>query len=540
MKFFRLLPAICLLLFFGISLPAWGEWQINQVGNGTDWFRDVTVTAGREGSDTIYVYAANHDGYLYEFWWNGTDWEGDTVGASVANKLIGVSVGEGRNNGEMRVYGSCQDSRIYEYYYNGGWQRDTGTDAGAGFYRCTVGFGRGESDGLRIYGANSDDHIYEYHWNGLTYTYDVVDIGTPPNDDIEDVAVGIGRNDSTYRVYAACLNNFLYEYTYEASSWNRIKVDDGKDDYHCVVVGAGRSGNTLNSVFAGHDDGRVYEFTWIGSWNRTDMGQAAGNEKPIRGLSIGHGRNDGVKRVYAGCNDGHTYEYTWNGTDWNWVSIGQASSSGLRGLGVGKGRQSEGLNSIFAASEDNRLYEYLWLTPTPTPTLEYTPTRTGTPTVTVTPTRTATPTITPTATLTITPTRTATPTITLTATSSPVYSATTTATITPTSTISPTPTMTPSLPVITGLDAVVVYPNPFRVEDKAESAVTFKYLPRTAVIRLYDLTGKLVKVIKKDDVSDSATWDLRNRRGTQVASGVYLYVIKSDREEKRGKIVLLR
>ena len=86
----------------------------------------------------------------------------------------------------------------------------------------------------------------------------------------------------------------------------------------------------------------------------------------------------------------------------------------------------------------------------------------------------------------------------------------------------------------------MVYPNPFRVDDKAEFLVTFKYLPRTAVIRLYDLTGKLVKVIKKDDVSDSATWDLRNRRGTQVASGVYLYVIKSDREEKRGKIVLLR
>ncbi|MCK5219145.1 T9SS type A sorting domain-containing protein [bacterium] len=522
MRFVKIRWSIWFLWLFGFSLPAWGEWQINQVGSSTDWFRDVTVTAGRQGSDTIYVYAANHDGYLYEYWWNGTNWQGGSISVATGTDLIGVSVGKGRNNGETRVYSSGWDGRIYEYYYNSGWQRLGGPDAGDGFYRCTVGFGRGESEGLRIYGANSDDYIYEYHWNGLNY--DFVDIGTPPTDDIEDVAVGIGRNDSVYRVYAACIDNRLYEYTYEASSWNRIEVDNGADDYHCVVVGAGRFGSPLNSVFAGHDDGRVYEFTWSGSWNKTDMGQAAGNEKPIRGLSMGDGRNDGVKRVYAGCSDGHTYEYTWNGTEWTWVSIGPASSSGLRGLAVGRGRQSEGLNSVFAASEDHKLYEYLWLIPTPTPTLEHTPTQTGTPTITFTPTFTPTPTIT----LTVTPT------VTLTSTFSPVYSATATATITPTSTI------TPPLPVFSGLDSVVVYPNPFRVDDKAESLVTFKYLPGTVVIRLYNLTGKLVNVIRKDDLSDSAEWDLRNRQGSQVASGVYLYVIKSGREERRGKLVLLR
>ncbi len=413
MKFFRLLLAICLPLFFGISLPAWGEWQINQVGTGTDWFRDVTVTAGRQGSSIIYVYAANHDGYLYEFWWNGTAWEGGSISTATGNDLIGVSVGEGRNDGEMRIYGSCWDGRMYEYYYTGGgWQRQSSSDVGDGFYRCTVGYGRGESEGFRIYGANYDYHIYEYHWNGVTFAYDLVDIGTAPGDDVEDVEVGIGRNDGIYRVYVPCLDTCLYEYTYAASSWNRIEVDNvGGDDYHCVVVGAGRSGSLLNSVFAGHDDGKVIELTWNGAaWIKTEMGQVSGNEKPIRGLSIGDGRNDGVERVYAGCSDGSTYEYTYNGTAWSGVSMGQASTSGLRGLGVGKGRQSEGLNSIFAASEDNRLYEYLWLTPTPTPTLEHTPTRTGTPTFTFTPTRTATPTITPTATLTHTPSRTATPT----------------------------------------------------------------------------------------------------------------------------------
>ncbi len=529
MKFLKLRWSIWFLWFFAFSLPAWGEWQINQVGNSTDWFRDVTVTAGREGSSTIYVYAANHDGYLYEYWWNGTDWEGNTVGASVVDKLIGVSVGKGRNDDKMRVYGSCWNGQIYEYYYNGSaWQRLIGTDAGDGFFRCTVGFGRGESGGFRIYGANSDKHIYEYHWNG--FNYDLVDIGTPPNDDIKDVEVGIGRNDSTYRVYAASLDNWVYEYTYEASSWNRTEVDNGGDDYHCVVVGAGGSVSPQNSVFAGHDDGRVYEFTWTGSWSRTDMGQAAGNEKPIRGLSIGDGRNDGVKRVYASCSNGHTYEYTWNGTGWSEVSIGQASTSSMRGLGVGRGRQSEGLNSIFAASEDHRLYEYLWLTPTLTMTPEHTPTRTGTPTFPSTPTFTATPTITPTAT----------PTITLTSTFSPVCSSTATATITPSATITPTLTITPSRTVYSGLDLVVVYPNPFRVDDKAKSLVTFKYLPGTAVIRLYTLTGKLVRIIRKDDLGDSAAWDLRNRRGTRVASGVYIYVIKSGREEKHGKIVLLR
>jgi hypothetical protein len=35
-------------------------------------------------------------------------------------------------------------------------------------------------------------------------------------------------------------------------------------------------------------------------------------------------------------------------------------------------------------------------------------------------------------------------------------------------------------------------------------------------------------------------WNLRNPQGAPVASGLYLYVIKSDQGERRGKIALLR
>ncbi len=195
--------------------------------------------------------------------------------------------------------------------------------------------------------------------------------------------------------------------------------------------------------------------------------------------------------------------------------------------------------------------EQVQATPTVTPT--------ATPTSTITLTSTHTPTLTTTLTLTVTNTSTPTPspTITLTSTISPTSTITQTRTISPTSTISatrthsttitvtPTVTITPTntitpTPNLAALDLsnVVLYPNPYRSDLNTRNQVVFFNLPAVAKIRIYNLEGKLVAFIDKDDPGNRAVWDLTNRAGKRVASGVYVYVIKTNREKKSGKILL--
>ncbi len=217
----------------------------------------------------------------------------------------------------------------------------------------------------------------------------------------------------------------------------------------------------------------------------------------------------------------------------------------------------------------------LTVTPTYTPTFTATPTSTHTPTLTVTPTYT--PTFTATPTLTNSATYTATPTVTLTSTNSPVHTPTVTptytvthtitltatvtltrtitptCTITRTSTISPTVTITrtatlsptitlTSTPVLAApdLNAVIVYPNPFRADLSVSHTVTLMNLPEKAVIRFYTLDGRLVKKIVKDDPGNRVVWNLANSKKHSVVSGVYLYVIRSVSGSRKGKLVILR
>jgi concanavalin A-like lectin/glucanase superfamily protein len=186
------------------------------------------------------------------------------------------------------------------------------------------------------------------------------------------------------------------------------------------------------------------------------------------------------------------------------------------------------------------------ITPTTTSTPSITVTSTITQTLTVTPpwTHTVTPTVTPTSTYsptaTITHTYTITRTSTVTTTVTPTPTITVTLTITVTSTVSPTPTNTLEYIVPNDLDNVVIYPNPYRSDIKPEKEVSFDRVPAQATIRLYDISGQLIKTIKKDSQVPWVRWDLKNESGSHVASGVYIYIIRANGQERRGKIAILQ
>ena len=89
------------------------------------------------------------------------------------------------------------------------------------------------------------------------------------------------------------------------------------------------------------------------------------------------------------------------------------------------------------------------------------------------------------------------------------------------------------------LDSVFAFPNPFK-GSMGVSYVRFTNLPTQASIRIYTVSGELVRSINKNNAGTDADWDVRNDTGSQVASGLYLYIIDSgDSARKTGKLIVL-
>ncbi len=82
-------------------------------------------------------------------------------------------------------------------------------------------------------------------------------------------------------------------------------------------------------------------------------------------------------------------------------------------------------------------------------------------------------------------------------------------------------------------------PNPFR--PGSATGITFRDLPAGATVRLYTLAGEPVTVLTDTDNDGVIVWDVKNPRGRDLASGVYLYVVtpRSGRVT-RGKVVIIR
>ncbi len=63
-------------------------------------------------------------------------------------------------------------------------------------------------------------------------------------------------------------------------------------------------------------------------------------------------------------------------------------------------------------------------------------------------------------------------------------------------------------------------------------------MPQKAIIRIFDLSGVLVRTINKEDNSQFIRWDLTNNNNYPVASGIY--VVHVDMPELgRSKILKL-
>jgi len=93
-------------------------------------------------------------------------------------------------------------------------------------------------------------------------------------------------------------------------------------------------------------------------------------------------------------------------------------------------------------------------------------------------------------------------------------------------------------PIAGNLSDVKAFPNPCRARDGGNAI--FTNLTENCEIKIYNIAGEFVRKIN-EQTEGTAEWDLKNDEGEDVASGLYIYVITNQKDErKKGKLVVIR
>lgn len=94
------------------------------------------------------------------------------------------------------------------------------------------------------------------------------------------------------------------------------------------------------------------------------------------------------------------------------------------------------------------------------------------------------------------------------------------------------------------LKKINAVPNPYIVRNALESSqydrkILFTHLPATCTIKIYTLTGDLIKTISHTNGTSIETWDVLTDNGLPPASGIYLYRVETPLGAKMGKLAII-
>ncbi|MBC8526074.1 MAG: S8 family serine peptidase [Candidatus Cloacimonetes bacterium] len=101
-----------------------------------------------------------------------------------------------------------------------------------------------------------------------------------------------------------------------------------------------------------------------------------------------------------------------------------------------------------------------------------------------------------------------------------------------------------SIPIL-DLESVKVFPNPVVTNNPNHDKIKFQNLPTSGTVEIfiYNFAGEPVKKITAPNLSENynwTEWNLKNSAEKEVASGMYLYLMKYSNKFKKGKIAVIR
>ena len=100
-------------------------------------------------------------------------------------------------------------------------------------------------------------------------------------------------------------------------------------------------------------------------------------------------------------------------------------------------------------------------------------------------------------------------------------------------------------PATANVENVIVVPNPYRGSERWDQGgskrVQFHNLPARATVKIYTISGDLVRELAKDDaLSGNLDWNLKNADGRDISSGIYIFHVTSDTGfETKGNFVVI-
>ncbi len=101
------------------------------------------------------------------------------------------------------------------------------------------------------------------------------------------------------------------------------------------------------------------------------------------------------------------------------------------------------------------------------------------------------------------------------------------------------------------INTIKVVPNPYvaaslyepefgELRREPERQIQFINLPNSCTIYIYTIDADLIRTINHDAASGTATWDLKGDGGREIASGIYIYVVKTDGEEFMSRFAIIK
>jgi hypothetical protein len=101
------------------------------------------------------------------------------------------------------------------------------------------------------------------------------------------------------------------------------------------------------------------------------------------------------------------------------------------------------------------------------------------------------------------------------------------------------------------LTSIRVVPNPYVVSSLYEPEfgelrrepvrqIQFINLPSECTIHIFTVDANLVKTIRHSSTSGTATWDLKSEGGREIASGMYMYLVKTDAGEFLNRFAVIK
>jgi hypothetical protein len=358
---------VIILLLITSYFITFGEWQAVRVGDTPGGQRPYCVCVGdgrNDGKERVYV--SNFNNHIYEWsYYPDSGWLCMDVGEGAPDHhgMIGVTVGQGRNDGINRVYSGHANRWIYEFTYSSGqWLKDSLNPSSNSVY-FGVQVGEGRNDGVkRVYGfGGSTVQGKEYTWDASSDTWMMRTASQPHY--VWYFSIGDGRNDGIKRIYGTHyqgrLNtsepSLLLENTWNGSTF----VENQMLSRSSVItqVGQGRS-DGINRVYVAATGDHVYEYTYNAeNWEEIDICPDAPYLTRC-GLAIGKAQSDGHIRVYStGIRPyGDVREHTWDGSNWTDTVI-DAVTMATTHLALGPGRGDDTMR-LYASDINGVVWEF--------------------------------------------------------------------------------------------------------------------------------------------------------------------------------------